>query len=96
MIVIKLKRQIFEREEVGGRLREMKISGKSYDSGGSIIHSENFYAKALTEKVGKSLIAANQIYLIHNYTHCYSLLVSGYVHALFNLVLRKYLLSYQS
>ena len=32
----------------------MKISGKSYDSGGSIIHSENFYAKALTEKVGKS------------------------------------------
>ena len=43
----------------------MKISGKSYDSGGSIIHSENFYAKALTEKVGKSLIAAKQIYLIH-------------------------------
>jgi hypothetical protein len=31
----------------------MNIGGKSYDSGGSIIHSENFYAKALTEKVGK-------------------------------------------
>ena len=31
----------------------MKIGGKSYDSGNSIIHSDNVYAKALTEKVGK-------------------------------------------
>ena len=30
----------------------MKIGGKSHDSGGAIIHSENFYAKALTQKVG--------------------------------------------
>ena len=45
---------MFEREEVGGRVREMKIGGASYDSGGSIIHSENFYAKALTENVGKT------------------------------------------
>ena len=46
--------QIFERGDIGGRLREMEIGGKSYDSGGSIIHSDNFYARALTEKVGKA------------------------------------------
>ena len=45
--------QIFERGDVGGRLREMQIGGRSYDSGGSIIHSDDFYARALTEKVGK-------------------------------------------
>ncbi|KAL5251658.1 hypothetical protein ACHWQZ_G017136 [Mnemiopsis leidyi] len=44
--------KIFERGDVGGRLREMQIGGRSYDSGGSIIHSDNFYARALTEKVG--------------------------------------------
>ena len=44
--------KVFERADVvGGRLREMNIGGKSYDSGGSIIHSSNLYAKALTEKV---------------------------------------------
>ena len=46
--------QIFERGDIGGRLKEMEIGGKSYDSGGSIIHSDNFYARALTEKVGKA------------------------------------------
>ena len=34
-------------------MQEIKIGGKSYDSGNSIIHSDNVYAKALTEKVGK-------------------------------------------
>lgn len=48
----KVKIKVFERADVvGGRLREMNIGGKSYDSGGSIIHSSNLYAKALTEKV---------------------------------------------
>lgn len=48
----KVKITVFERDDVlGGRLREMNIGGKSYDSGGSIIHSSNLYAKTLTEKV---------------------------------------------
>lgn len=49
----KVKITVFERSSVlGGRLREMKIGGQSYDSGGSIIHSSNLYAKTLTEKMG--------------------------------------------
>lgn len=44
--------KIFERAQVGGRLSEIVVGGKSYDSGGSIIHSENEYAKALTKLVG--------------------------------------------
>jgi len=48
----KVKITVFERSDVlGGRLREMNIGGKSYDSGGSIIHSSNLYAKTLTEKM---------------------------------------------
>lgn len=37
-------------------MREMKIGGRSYDSGASYISSENFYSKALTELVGKRAI----------------------------------------
>ena len=43
---------IFEKEEIGGRLETIKMAGKEYEVGGSIIHSANKLMTDLLEETG--------------------------------------------
>eukprot|EP00116_Pleurobrachia_bachei_P015564 sb/3475826/ len=52
---------VYEPGEIGGRVRKVTIGGKSFDSGGTIIHSANQYARKLTEKVGKKIMRQNVV-----------------------------------
>ena len=45
---------IFEEKEVGGRLATIKMAGKEYEVGGSIIHSANKLMTDFLEETGQS------------------------------------------
>ena len=44
---------LYEAKEIGGRLADVELSGRSYEAGGSIIHPENFYMVNFTKHLGK-------------------------------------------
>ena len=43
---------VFENNQVGGRLATVKVMGNEYESGGAIIHPANLYMKNFTEMLG--------------------------------------------
>ena len=46
--------QVFERSSrVGGRLATINVDGNVFESGGSIIHPENFYMKTFVRDLGR-------------------------------------------
>ena len=44
---------VFERGRIGGRLATVKIAGKTYEVGGSVIHPDNKLMTGLVETLGK-------------------------------------------
>ena len=44
--------ELYEAEEIGGRLKEIEIDGRMYEAGGSVIHPENFYMVNFTRNLG--------------------------------------------
>lgn len=47
---------LFEREAVGGRLATIRVEGKEYEAGGSVIHPLNLHMKAFVKELGKRLL----------------------------------------
>lgn len=47
-----VKIDVFEREEVGGRLATLKVEGHDYESGGSVIHPLNLHMKRFVKELG--------------------------------------------
>ncbi|KYO44134.1 prenylcysteine oxidase 1 [Alligator mississippiensis] len=45
---------LFEREAVGGRLATIRVEGKEYEAGGSVIHPLNLHMKAFVKELGLS------------------------------------------
>ncbi|XP_059114125.1 prenylcysteine oxidase 1 [Peromyscus eremicus] len=54
-----VKIDVFEREEVGGRLATLKVEGHDYESGGSVIHPLNLHMKRFVKELGLSSIPAS-------------------------------------
>ncbi|XP_055473616.1 prenylcysteine oxidase 1 [Psammomys obesus] len=54
-----VKIDVFEREEVGGRLATMKVQGHDYEAGGSVIHPLNLHMKRFVKELGLSSIPAS-------------------------------------
>ncbi|XP_012501874.1 PREDICTED: prenylcysteine oxidase 1 [Propithecus coquereli] len=50
-----VKIDVFEREEVGGRLATMKVQGQDYEAGGSIIHPLNLHMKRFVKDLGGNM-----------------------------------------
>ena len=44
---------VYEYDRVGGRLRTEKFAGNYYETGGTIIHPDNFYMANFTQTLGK-------------------------------------------
>ena len=42
--------------KLGGRIATVEIANRFYESGASILHPKNMYAKAIAEKFGKIVI----------------------------------------
>ncbi|XP_012662837.1 prenylcysteine oxidase 1 [Otolemur garnettii] len=51
-----VKIDIFEREEVGGRLATMMVQGQEYEAGGSVIHPLNLHMKRFVKDLGLSAL----------------------------------------
>ncbi|XP_053443093.1 prenylcysteine oxidase 1 [Nycticebus coucang] len=51
-----VKIDVFEREEVGGRLATMMVQGQEYEAGGSIIHPLNLHMKRFVKDLGLSAL----------------------------------------
>ncbi|XP_045405754.1 prenylcysteine oxidase-like [Lemur catta] len=51
-----VKIDVFEREEVGGRLATMTVQGQDYEAGGSIIHPLNLHMKRFVKDLGLSTL----------------------------------------
>ena len=45
---------MYEKGEIGGRLKTIDIAGRNYECGGSIIHPKNLLMKKLVEEMGLS------------------------------------------
>ena len=45
---------LYEKGEIGGRLKTIDIAGRNYECGGSIIHPKNLLMKTLVEEMGLS------------------------------------------
>ena len=45
---------LYEKGEIGGRLKTIDIAGRNYECGGSIIHPKNLLMKKLVEEMGLS------------------------------------------
>lgn len=57
-----VKIDVFEREEVGGRLATLKVQGHDYEAGGSVIHPLNLHMKRFVKDLGMCLgLRAKQI-----------------------------------
>uniref|UniRef100_A0A8C6H8X0 Prenylcysteine oxidase 1 n=1 Tax=Mus spicilegus TaxID=10103 RepID=A0A8C6H8X0_MUSSI len=48
-----VKIDVFEREEVGGRLATLKVQGHDYEAGGSVIHPLNLHMKRFVKELEK-------------------------------------------
>ena len=44
--------ELYEADEIGGRLRSIEVDGRMYEAGGSIMHPENFYMVNFTRNLG--------------------------------------------
>ncbi|XP_034367621.1 prenylcysteine oxidase 1 isoform X1 [Arvicanthis niloticus] len=53
-----VKIDVFEREEVGGRLATLKVQGHDYEAGGSVIHPLNLHMKRFVKELGLSSVPA--------------------------------------
>nr|XP_045009546.1 prenylcysteine oxidase 1 isoform X2 [Jaculus jaculus] len=51
-----VKIDVFERDEVGGRLATLKVQGEDYEAGGSVIHPLNLHMKRFVKELGLSTI----------------------------------------
>lgn len=51
-----MKIDVFEREEVGGRLATMKVQDQDYEAGGSVIHPLNLHMKRFVKELGLSAV----------------------------------------
>ncbi|XP_008821470.1 prenylcysteine oxidase 1 [Nannospalax galili] len=51
-----VKIDVFEREEVGGRLATLKVQGHEYEVGGSVIHPLNLHMKRFVKELGLSTV----------------------------------------
>lgn len=47
---------LYEKNEIGGRLTTVKINGNYYEAGGAIIHSKNKYMTDFIKLFGMSFI----------------------------------------
>lgn len=47
-----MKIDLFERQEVGGRLATLKVEGQDYEAGGSVIHPLNLHMKRFVKDLG--------------------------------------------
>lgn len=47
-----MKIDVFEREEVGGRLATLEVQGHDYEAGGSVIHPLNLHMKRFVKELG--------------------------------------------
>ncbi|XP_005385674.1 PREDICTED: prenylcysteine oxidase 1 [Chinchilla lanigera] len=54
-----VKIDLFEREEVGGRLATLKVEGQDYEAGGSVIHPLNLHMKRFVKDLGLSTVPAS-------------------------------------
>ncbi|KAL4824894.1 hypothetical protein H8958_009064 [Nasalis larvatus] len=54
-----VKIDLFEREEVGGRLATMMVQGQEYEAGGSVIHPLNLHMKRFVKDLGLSTVQAS-------------------------------------
>lgn len=54
-----VKIDLFEREEVGGRLATMMVQGQEYEAGGSVIHPLNLHMKRFVKDLGLSAVQAS-------------------------------------
>lgn len=51
---------LFEMGEVGGRLATIEMAGHEYESGGSIIHSQNREMATFVKTLGKSFLQSKR------------------------------------
>ncbi|XP_051010810.1 prenylcysteine oxidase 1 [Acomys russatus] len=54
-----VKIDVFEREEVGGRLATLEVQGDDYEAGGSVIHPLNLHMKRFVKELGLSSVPAS-------------------------------------
>uniref|UniRef100_A0A8I5ZSX5 Prenylcysteine oxidase 1 n=1 Tax=Rattus norvegicus TaxID=10116 RepID=A0A8I5ZSX5_RAT len=54
-----VKIDVFEREEIGGRLATLKVQGHDYEAGGSVIHPLNLHMKRFVKELGLSSVPAS-------------------------------------
>lgn len=54
-----VKIDVFEREEVGGRLAVLEVQGHDYEAGGSVIHPLNLHMKRFVKELGLSSVPAS-------------------------------------
>lgn len=47
-----VKIDVFERQEVGGRLATLNVEGQDFEAGGSIIHPLNLHMKRFVKDLG--------------------------------------------
>ena len=57
---------LYEKGEVGGRLKTIDIAGRNYECGGSIIHPKNLLMKNLVEEMGLSPTDGKYLLIIYN------------------------------
>ncbi|KFO21112.1 prenylcysteine oxidase 1 [Fukomys damarensis] len=51
-----VKIDLFERQEVGGRLATLKVEGQDFEAGGSVIHPLNLHMKRFVKDLGLSTV----------------------------------------
>ncbi|KAM5227855.1 prenylcysteine oxidase 1 [Ctenodactylus gundi] len=54
-----VKIDVFERQEVGGRLATLTVDGQDYEAGGSVIHPLNLHMKRFIKDLGLSAVPAS-------------------------------------